>query len=326
MATVSVLMAAVCADAKLAMAIESILAQTLQDFEFVIVDDSGTGEVASFAERYRDHRLRFIVNERNIGLSASLVRGSAECRGAYIARMDGDDIAHHNRLARQARHLDSHPHVGLLGTSAVQIDAAGRQIGRIVPPRRSLDIRWTLLLTNPFLHPSVMFRRCLLAKHGLAYDSRFSAAQDFDLWTRMLKVAEGANLVGPFLYYRVHAQSVTATKRRMQLAAHDEIVLRNLAEQFPDLAITPAEASFLRYVFVGGDHYQDVAPDIPEICRRYAKILARFCQINADAPGLWRIRLKVARDIWGALRRHGAPSLEATTHGFAALRTSGSPP
>jgi len=160
----------------------------------------------------------------------------------------------------------------------------------------------------------------------LSYESPFVHAEDFDLWTRMLAVTEGANLSEPLLYYRIHAHSVTATKRQMQLAAHDEIVLRNLAAHFPDLPITRAEVSFLRHVFVGGDHYQETEPDVIAVCGRYRQILDEFCRAHARAPGLWRVRARAGRAILAALRRHGGLSASAAVKLCAPLLWGGSRP
>lgn len=326
MVAVSVLMPAVRADAYLATAIESILGQSFEDFEFVIVDDSGTGEVASFARRYRDSRLQLIVNEANLGLTASLVRGSDACLGTYIARMDADDIARRDRLERQVRFLESHPNVGVVGSSVIHIDEAGRPVGRAAYPTRDLDIRWMLLLANPFAHPSVVFRRTLLAEHGLTYDLRYVTAQDFDLWHRMLAVTKGANLSEPLLEYRVGGASVTGTKRRSQLDTHDEIVFRNLLARFPGFTITRREVSFLRHVFVGGDHYQETLPDVVAICGRYRELLNEFCLAHGGAPGLWRVRARAARAILGALRHHGRLSPGSAMKLCAPLLWGGSRP
>ena len=119
MAKVSVLMSVYnCVEAEMREAIESVLNQTFSDFEFVIVNDGSTDNTPQILAEYanRDSRIK-IVEGNHTGFSNALNLGMKNCTGEYIARMDGDDISHPDRLKKQTEFLDNNPDVSILGAS-----------------------------------------------------------------------------------------------------------------------------------------------------------------------------------------------------------------
>ncbi|MEJ2704778.1 MAG: glycosyltransferase family 2 protein, partial [Sedimentisphaerales bacterium] len=135
-------------------AVESILTQSFEDYEFVIVDDgSNDGSekiLAAFARK--DARVRIIRNDKNMGIVYSLNRGLRECCGKYIVRMDSDDVALPNRLSKQIELMEAHPNITVLSASVSYIDASGRETGVI---RRS-QVTKSLLRKNGIIHPTVV--------------------------------------------------------------------------------------------------------------------------------------------------------------------------
>src|SRR5699024_5416050 len=99
-------------------AIESILRQTFKKFEFLIIDDASENNVDKLITSFRDSRIIYLKNERNIGLTKSLNKGIKISKGKYIARIDSDDIAYPDRLQKQFDYLENHPEVGVLGSQA----------------------------------------------------------------------------------------------------------------------------------------------------------------------------------------------------------------
>jgi hypothetical protein len=213
----------------LAAAIDSIAAQTFGDFEFLIVDDGSTDAspqiLASYAER--DKRITIIRSDANRGLTDCLNQGLALARGAYIARMDGDDISLPERLARQVSFLEGNPRVGDCGTWIQTIGELGGRVERY--PSSHADIRCELLFKDVLAHPSVMIRRSVLAEHGLAYDPAFYQAQDYDLWVRVAEHAELANLPEVLLHYRMHQQQIGQRQQGTQVAAAGRVRRAQLA-------------------------------------------------------------------------------------------------
>ncbi|HEU4588074.1 MAG TPA: glycosyltransferase [Gemmatimonadales bacterium] len=250
-------------------AIESILAQTFTDFEFVIVDDGSTDATPELLRRYQaaDRRVR-VHRQPQAGLAVSLNRGCSVARGTYLARMDADDIAFRERFARQVEFLDRHPAVAVVGTAVVRIDAAGREIKQSGGPTSHEEIVRALRQYTCFTHPSVMLRAAALAAVG-GYRNAYAPAEDYDLWLRLSERYELANLPEPLLYYRVHPDQVstrqldqqilsvvgarTAAQQRARTGAdrtpHDELITPRLLREWgvADAAVAAAMGEGYRY-------------------------------------------------------------------------------
>lgn len=200
----------------LELAIDSILAQTFTDFEFVIIDDGSTDATPEVLGRYQaaDQRVR-VHRQEKAGLVASLNRGCSEARGEYLARMDADDIAFPDRFAQQVDFLDRHPQVAVVGTAVMRIDAAGREIKRNFCPTSHAEIVQALREYTCFTHPTVMLRAAALAAVG-GYRKAYEPAEDYDLWLRLSERYELANLPDPLLYYRVYAGQLSVRHLEQQ--------------------------------------------------------------------------------------------------------------
>jgi hypothetical protein len=207
---VTVLMAVYNGERFLREAIDSILAQTFRDFEFLILDDGSTDASLDIVRSYADPRIRLLQNDRNLGLTRSLNRGIAAARGELIARQDGDDISEPDRLARQVAYLDAHPEIGLLGAGFREMDSDGTVLGDRPLPCDPVGIRWALLFHCPLAHSAVVFRRTVVDEVG-PYDERLRYAADRELWSRIARRFPAANLPEYLLRYRVNPWSMTAT-------------------------------------------------------------------------------------------------------------------
>ena len=132
-------------------AIDSILIQSLTNFEFIIINDGSTDETLRTLQAYRDPRI-LVVSQENQGLAKALNKGLMLARGKYIARQDHDDISLPTRLEKQVQYLEQHPRVGLLGTAA-QIWSLTGSTGRFHDhPSASGVLAFELLFNNPFVH------------------------------------------------------------------------------------------------------------------------------------------------------------------------------
>jgi glycosyltransferase involved in cell wall biosynthesis len=198
---VTVLMGVFNARASLDAAIQSMLAQTYADFEFLIIDDCSTDGSAEIVEQHAtlDTRIRLIRHKTNSGLGELLRRGVFEARGELVARMDADDTSLPNRLQRQVDFLRAHPEIDVVGSYALDVTKQGMRIRERRVPTTHEKIA-ELVWTNPFLHPTVMFRRQSILRIG-SY-AAIRRRQDYDLWFRC--VAGGlrlANIPEPLLHY-----------------------------------------------------------------------------------------------------------------------------
>lgn len=202
-------------------ALDSVLTQTGVDFELICIDDGSTDEswptLRKFADRYGIMR---VCRSEGRGISDALNQGLRLSRGRYIARMDADDICRPGRLAMQARWLDSHPTVGVLGAQALSIDVSGVVCGRIRVPVGTKRVHAALWKSSPFIHSTVMMRRRLVLAVG-GYRRLFDGAEDYDLWLRLGLTVAMDNLAQPVLLYRRHCEQTTARHpfRQARLAA-----------------------------------------------------------------------------------------------------------
>ena len=196
-------------------ALDSMLAQTMTDFEAVIINDGVKDESYEVLLEYaaKDDRIRIIENEQNLGLAASLNRGIDACKGKYIARMDTDDICYSERLALQTEYMEAHPDVMFAGAWA---DAFDRDENTVIKEWHPVmcsheEYRIRLLFSNePLLvHPSVIFRKDFLQKNDLRYseDERYRYSEDYEMWTRCADRGKPGILERPVLKYRMSGDS-----------------------------------------------------------------------------------------------------------------------
>lgn len=223
---ISVLMPAYNARRYLREAVDSILAQTFGDFEFIIIDDGSTDDTPAILKSYaaRDRRIR-IQSGPNEGVSASLNKALALARGEFVARMDADDVSLPTRFEKQVQFLQQRPNYVLVGSRCMLIDPDGFPICEktdIAFEHEEID-SLLLRMSWPLVHPAVMIRTDALRKVG-GYDTRYRTNQDHDLFLRLGEVGRLANLSEVLLNYRQHFQSVGATKLASQAMTVVDIV------------------------------------------------------------------------------------------------------
>lgn len=191
-------------------AIESVLKQSHEDFECIIINDGssdGSAEVIDDFAR-RDGRIR-VVHQDNEGLVTALNRGLSLAGAPLIARMDADDIAMPNRLALQIAYLRDRSDVAVLGTSLTIIDKAGLQVGQLAYPVGPIRVAERLKHGCAIAHPTVMMRREAVLNVG-GYRDNYPHAEDYDLWLRILEHYEIDNLPDALLHYRRHEDQVSS--------------------------------------------------------------------------------------------------------------------
>lgn len=178
--------------------IESILSQTVDDFELIILNDGSTDETADLLASYAQKDLRIIVvhNLENLGLIATLNKGLDIARGTFIARQDADNYSLPTRLAQQVCYLKQHPHIGLVGARVFIVNDHEQTISDNIYPSIFLPpalIPWELLFYTYFAHDTIMARRDLLLQAG-GYRLDRVHAEDYDLWFRLSRITQLAIL------------------------------------------------------------------------------------------------------------------------------------
>jgi glycosyltransferase involved in cell wall biosynthesis len=211
------------AEQYLGAAIESILEQTFTDFELLLIDDGSTDGSLEIIRRYArvDERVRS-MSRRNHGLVHTLNEGIASARAEYVARMDADDISKRDRFEKQVTFLDANPHCVALGTNFILTDEAGQELITWRCFINDLVIRHALPVESCIPHPTVMFRKSAVTEAG-GYREQYPAAEDYDLWRRLVHLGELTNLAEPLLYKREADRTVSRSHAALQRSSADRI-------------------------------------------------------------------------------------------------------
>ena len=230
-AFISVLMPVYNAERYLRKAVESVLAQTYGNFELIAVDDGSTDRSKDILDGFaaRDQRVR-VMSRPNTGIVGALNDGLAAAKGDYIARMDADDIAIADRFALQIAYLEEHPECIALGTAVKVIDSSGNVVDEHAPATSHEAIEAGLLRGNggALYHPTAMFRaNAIRAVNG--YDPAFCKAEDLDLYLRLSRTGQLANLPTIGLKYRHHLKSTNFVHRQKQTDLIVKILARERA-------------------------------------------------------------------------------------------------
>lgn len=210
----------------LGVAINSILAQTLNDFELLVVNDGSTDGSLQMARSFNDPRIRVIDLAANRGLINALNTGLVEARGEFLARMDHDDIAHPARLKTQVAAMTASGSV--ICGSAVQ--PFGAISGHpIVYPLTDGEIRASLPVGSTFAHPAVMMLTEVCRRHG--YSLAAKHCEDYDLWWRLSREGKMENLADTLLSYRFHPGQISTMYHRLQLAGTAAVAASQLGQE-----------------------------------------------------------------------------------------------
>ena len=323
MPTVSVLLPVHNAMPYLPEAVGSILGQEYGGFELLALDDASSDGSAAYLDALDDPRVRVLHLPKG-GLTKNLNVGLREARGAYIARMDADDVALPSRLGAQRRLLDEEPGVVAVGCQAMEIDGEGRPTGPWHFPTGDLEIKLDLFRdVTPMVHPGVMFRSRAVIDLG-GYDESFVAAQDRDLWWRLVDRGRFANLPDELLLYRRHGASVTGRKAEEQRRLTEGMTCRSLTG-FGLIDDEPQYRAFREVdALLSIGALRRLAPGAVvhyvEVLDRMLDFLARRCGADQEAirsyrRSQWRRLIRWAlrcrgvseRSQWGPLLRRLAP-------------------
>ena len=207
---VSVVMPVFNGDRFIDKAIQSILDQTLKNFEFIIINDASTDKSLQIINKYKrkDKRIKLINNRKNIHMSRSINLGISKATSGLIARMDQDDIAFSNRLEVEYNFMRSHPNITIIGSNIITIDEFDRVIGKRTYQTKSDSLKRTMLRYSPFAHPTVMMRKKVFDELG-GFDPQMVPCEDTEFWFRVGSKYEFASIPRFLLKYRVVITSLS---------------------------------------------------------------------------------------------------------------------
>lgn len=212
-------------------AIESILKQTFDDFEFIIINDGSNDNSRDIVKKITDKRIILLENKNNIGNYPSRNKGLSLARGKYICVMDADDIAYSQRIERQYIFMESNKEIGISG-SGFSTPFNQKDIYRV----SDHDLLKVLLFHNNCLsHPTLIMRRKFLDKYNLKYNEYYKYSSDFDLMVRASEHLQISNIPEILLYYRQHNNCISIKHRSLQKHYANEIKIKQLG----NLGIVP---------------------------------------------------------------------------------------
>jgi glycosyltransferase involved in cell wall biosynthesis len=226
---VSVLMPVYNAERYLKESIESILNQTLTDFEFIIINDGSNDQSDKIISSYLDARIVYINNDVNNGVTYCLNQGLTLCKGKFVARMDADDISTIDRLNRQVSFFEENINLGVCGSN---MRVFGEMDTELIYPETHFSILEKMFYENPIAHPTVMLRRSLLFENNLNYPAKYPAAEDYGLWMLLRKTTKFHNIQEFLVNYRYHTNQVRAIENKVQNDSIKKIQIKLVSNEF----------------------------------------------------------------------------------------------
>lgn len=198
--------------------LDSMLTQTIHELELLVIDDGSSDGSDRIIAEYasRDSRVTAILNKRNIGLAASLNHGLERARHELVARMDQDDEALPERLPRQLEFMSENPAITVAGSFVLKMGRTRQQDRLVRLPTTPRDVARTLPRENCLYHPSVVLRRTPVLEAG-GYRAEFRNAEDYELWLRLSRRHDLANIPIPLLRYRLSPGGMTLARKWEQL-------------------------------------------------------------------------------------------------------------
>ena len=203
--------------------VQSVLTQTFSDFELLVVDDASTDRTLEILASFRDGRIRVLAGPGK-GLAEALNLGLRQAGGEYIARIDADDLMTPRRLEKQVAFMDVNQKAAVCGSWQQYF---GQSTFLHAPPVSPEQCRANLLFRCDLCHSTLMLRKDVFLQNQLFYNSGY-AAEDFELWTRVLDFGEIANLPEVLGYYREDGRSITSQKRERLIQQNGQIVAQTL--------------------------------------------------------------------------------------------------
>ncbi len=189
-------------------AVDSILNQTFEDFEFLFINDASTDGTLEILKSYKDARMKIVNNEKNIGLTRSLNIGLKIAKGEYVARQDADDFSALDRLEKELNFLEINRDYAAVGSFIKVVGESGEELYAIEKPITNKEIRNYLNISNCIAHGSAMIRMNCLYERGF-YDESIPKTQDYDLWLRLSEKYKLANLPEYLYFWRRHKGNIS---------------------------------------------------------------------------------------------------------------------
>ena len=221
--------------------LESLVHQTYPEAEVLAWDNGSTDSTVTILQEYVPRLLpgRIITDRPQETLGASLALMVEEAETAWLARIDGDDVCKPERLSKQMALLNKHPDWVGCGSQATTIDPLGVQGWSYKKSLDPAESRWAMFYTNPFVHPTMVFKRSAALEAGNY--KPMPMGQDYDFWYRLTNVGKIGNHPESLLLYRIHPQSISSQNRRDWKPLHRQLIQQYHDLLFPGISLPDIE-------------------------------------------------------------------------------------
>lgn len=282
--------------------IESVISQTFEDFEFLILDDASTDRTNEIIKKNKDKRIKLIKNEKNLGLTKSLNLLIEMARGEYVARLDADDICMNERFQKQKTFLDQNKSIGMVASNCDIINENSDLLYNHCPQSNDTAFKWSFLFRNPIRHSTAMMRKEVLNKIG-KYNESFEFSQDYELWNRIKNHSAIAVIPETLARIRVHEKSISNSMIEKQCYFAD-IVSKEQIEYHLKKSISLEEIKKLKLIYFYKNPIQinEIKNEIEEfdkIIKLYFELATNF-QSQCKEPDI--LISEVALDIKSLLK------------------------
>ncbi len=261
--------------------VNSILKQTYENFEFLIINDASKDNTLSILNSYSDPRIKIINNKKNWGITRSLNIGLKKANGKYIARMDADDISFPKRLEEQFVFMENNTNVGVCGS---WVKTFGNKELTWKYPINSKKIKCQLLFNcNVIAHPSVIIRKAIIERYNLRYNQKLAYAQDWYLWQKISHYTRLVNIPKFLLKYRITKKNSKKRQSSLYFKNIRTIVRNNITS----LEIKPSEKEINLHLELGS-HVQ-IKSESKEIEKWLLKLLNKNKTIKYFPPNYFKL-------------------------------------
>ena len=230
---ISVILPAYNAEKYLGEAIDSILAQTYKNFELIVLNDGSTDKTEEIVLSYKDPRIRYVKNEKNLKLIKTLNKGIDLAKGEYIARMDADDVSLPTRFEEEIKLFETNSELSIVSCLPNNINEQGHFLSHssYFVCTKNGSCRFVSAIEPPILHPAVMFKASAIKKYKYNDSPEFYHVETLELWHRMLKGGEKCEIIPKYLLnYRDNTSSICHCYGDLQTEHHLIFSRKNYTE------------------------------------------------------------------------------------------------
>jgi len=256
----------------IARAINSVIAQTYQQWELLIIDDGATDDTETVVQNFlSDSRIKYLKNAHNLGIQKTLNRGLREAKGEYVARIDDDDRwVDDEKVEKQVYFFEKHPEHVLVGTGTILVNEKEEEIVRYLLPADDIAIRSKLLAKNCFVHSSVMFKKSTAMDcGGYNESSEVRHIEDYDLWLRMGMKGKMANISAYSVVLITRSESLSGRNKMQQFKKNIDLT-KKYKKYYPNY-FSAIMRCYLRIVVYGFIFNSPLKGSLNKLFRIYKK-------------------------------------------------------